>query len=240
MANAQTSIQPKTSLPFSIRPAPQARLNLWTLELNSTADTNGAKKFNKALTRVENELSRTRSKIAAALSYLRDCINEEVNAIALKKLRDLERARISNGFGPDNQQVYVVPQDAEDLRWARLYFYQKEVLMRLGFDPEKVTLESRGQSTVVSFRALPDPAGATTLGEALIILSLANPASRYEILKKYSEGVGEKLLDLNLDVDAKDGLCLNTEQRQTWCLEGRNGEVLAGSVVGTTFTRPIG
>ena len=197
------------------RPAPQARLNLWTLELNSTADKEGAKKFNKALTRVENELSRTRSKIAAALSYLRDCINEEVNAIALNKLRELERARLTNRFGPANQQVYAVPQDAEDLRWARLYFYQKEVLMRLGFDPELVTLESRRQSTVVSFRALPDPAGTTTLGEALIILSLANPASRYEILKKYSEGVGDKLSELNLDVDINDGLCRNSQQ-QTW------------------------
>ena len=45
------------------------------------------KKFNKALSRVENELTNTRAKITAALSYLRDCINEEVNALAIEKVR---------------------------------------------------------------------------------------------------------------------------------------------------------
>ncbi|HEX7312616.1 MAG TPA: hypothetical protein VF297_01775 [Pyrinomonadaceae bacterium] len=189
------------------RPAPQARLNLWTLELNSTAGNDGAKKFNKALSRVENELSNTRAKITAALSYLRDCINEEVNAIAIEKLRELEAERLNAGLGPDNNQNYAAPQDAEDLRWARMHFYQKEVLMRLGFDAEKRALASRNQSGAVNFKALPDPAGTTTLGEGLVILSLANAASRHEILKKFSAGVEGKLTEMGLYEERKDDIC---------------------------------
>lgn len=198
------------------RPAPQARLNLWTLELNSTATAEGAKKFNKALSRVENELSNTRAKITAALSYLRDCINEEVNVVAMEKLRQLEQERIAHGDQPNNGQQYVAPQDAEDLRWARVYFYQKEVLMRLGFDPEKTIYESRRQSNVVNFRALPDPAGTTTLGESLVILSLANAASRHEILKKFSEGVEAKLVELGLYEKREDQICQDQPAPPRW------------------------
>ncbi len=198
------------------RPAPQARLNLWTLELNSTADISGAKKFNKALSRVENELTNTRAKITSALSYLRDCINEEVNAIAIEKLRQLEQARITHGDQPDNGQMYVAPQDAEDLRWARMYFYQKEVLIRLGFDAEKSVYESRRQSNVVNFRSLPDPAGTTTLGESLVILSLANAASRHEILKKFSSHVEGKLIELGLYQPREDQICVNQPAPAAW------------------------
>jgi hypothetical protein len=198
------------------RPAPQARLNLWTLELNSTAGNDGAKKFNRALSRVEDELSNTRARIAAALSYLRDCINEEVNSIAMEKLRQLEEARINNGDGTSNNQNYLAPQDAEDLRWARLYFYQKEVLMRLGFDPEKTIYEARRQSRIVNFNSLPDPAGTTTLGEALVILSLANAGSRHEIMKKYAAGVESKLDELDLNREKNDKLCDNIPRTQTW------------------------
>jgi hypothetical protein len=189
------------------RPAPQARLNLWTLELNSTADKDGAKRFNNALIKVENEISNTRAKITAALSYLRDCVNEEVNAIAIEKLRELEAARRNNGDGPNNNQNYLAPQDTEDLRWARMYFYQKEVLVRLGFDPEKNIYESRRQSNTVNLRALPDPAGTATLGEALVILSLANAASRHEVMKKFSAGVESKLIEMGLYEDKRDNIC---------------------------------
>lgn len=198
------------------RPAPQARLNLWTLELNSTADIAGSKKFNKALSRVENELTNTRAKITATLSFLRDCINEEVNAIAIEKLRELEQARITHGDQPDNGQMHVAPQDAEDLRWARMYFYQKEVLMRLGFDAEKSVYESRRQANIVNFRALPDPAGTTTLGESLVILSLANAASRHEILKKFSTYVESKLIQLGLYQTREDQICLEQPAPSTW------------------------
>lgn len=198
------------------RPAPQARLNLWTLELNSTEGMSGAKKFNKALSRVENELSNTRAKITAALSYLRDCINEEVNAIAIEKLRELEAARRNNGDGPNNNQNYLAPQDAEDLRWARMYFYQKEVLMRLGFDPEKTVYESRRQSNTVNFRALPDPAGTTTLGEALVILSLANAGSRHEVMKKFSAGVRGKLVAMGLYAARTDNICPDQPSSPIW------------------------
>lgn len=198
------------------RPAPQARLNLWTIELNGTPGNDGAKKFNKALGKIEDKLSNTRARIAASLSYLRDCINEEVNGIAMQKLHELEAARASNGDDVNEKQQYLVPQDAEDLRWARMYFYQKEVLMRLGFDPEKTIYESRRQSRIVNFNSIPDPAGTTTLGEALIVLSLANAGSRFEIMKKFSDGVEGKLEELGLCETCQEESCKEKSYERKW------------------------
>jgi hypothetical protein len=184
----------KTIISLLDRPAPQARLNLWTLELNSTADKDGARHFNQSLELVERELSNTRAQIAAVLSLLRDLINEEVNSIALMKLNELEQARTAVVGG----HKYRAPNSIEDLRWARLFFYQKEVLMRLGFDAEKSTINSRNQTGIINRIALPDPAGTTTLGESLIVLTLANPASRYEILNRFAHKVESKLGQLGL------------------------------------------
>lgn len=183
----------KTIISLLDRPAPQARLNLWTLELNSTADKDGARHFNQSLELVEQELSNTRAQIAAILSLLRDEINEEVNSIALMKLNELEQAQIRAGWPVVGDHTFVTPNSVEDLRWARLFFYQKEVLMRLGFDPEKPAIASRNQSGVINRIALPDPAGTTTLGESLIVLTLANPASRYEILERFAQKIDEQM-----------------------------------------------
>jgi hypothetical protein len=195
------------------RPAPQARLNLWTLELNSTADKDGARHFNQSLETVEQELSNTRAKIAAVLSLLRDSINEEVNSVALMKLNQLEQARIATVGG----HTYRAPNSVEDLRWARLFFFQKEVLMRLGFDPEKSTLNSRNQVGVINRIAVPDPAGTTTLGESLIVLALANPASRYEILHRFTWKMNTNLGKLGLCPSCNLSDCeARNEENRNW------------------------
>lgn len=204
----------KTIIALLDRPAPQARLNLWTLELNSTADKDGARHFNQSLETVEQELSNTRAQIAAVLSLLRDAINDEVNSIALLKLNQLEQARTS--FAPVGNQTFLAPNSAEDLRWARLFFYQKEVLMRLGFDPQKPPLASRNQPGIINRFALPDPAGTTTLGESLIVLSLANPASRYEILHRFAREVDTKLGELGLCQSCGPGVCNGRPPSRVW------------------------
>jgi hypothetical protein len=61
------------------RPAPQARLSLWTLELNSDATKSGTDKLNETLQIVEEELADTRVRLAGSVSALRDSVLEEVN-----------------------------------------------------------------------------------------------------------------------------------------------------------------
>lgn len=200
------------------RPAPQARLTLWTLELNSTADSNGAKRFNEVLSLIEQHLSNTRAQIAAVLSFLRDCINEEVNSIAITKLSELEAEKQNNRLARTHldEHPYLVPQTAQELRWARLFFFQKEVLVRLGFDPEMPAINSKNQLGVINRTWLPDPAETTTLGEALIVLSLANAASRYEIMKKFGEGIEGKLTELGLCAVCQEKGCIPAATGKSW------------------------
>ena len=164
----------KTMIAIFDRPAPQARMSLWALELNSTADESGTKKFNKALEIIEDELSATRARIAGSVSFLRDCINAEVNRVAMDKLVSLDRLA-----------------DSSQLRWARMHVYQREVLIRLGFDPN-AGIPTGSRIGVTKF-TLADPAGTTTLGEALMVLSLANPDSRRRIIQAYTSGLRARL-----------------------------------------------
>lgn len=166
------------------RPAPQARMTLWSLELNSTADKDGSRRFNEALQTIEAELSNTRARITTSLSFLRDCINQEVNRVA--------RLRLEKERTPQNTQAL----DPAFLRWARLHFYQREVLMRLGFRPDAPYV-SRQRLGVTHF-TLPDPVATTTLGEALMVLSLANPESQKIVAEKFKEGLKGQINDLRL------------------------------------------
>ena len=186
----------KNIIAFFDRPAPQARLSLWTLELNSKATKEGAKRFNKSLELVEHQLSDTRAKIATVLSFLRDCINEEVGVEAAPHLEELEneRNKTPNASYRNPAHHNAVPNQAGDLRWARLFFYQPEVLMRLGFDPDYAdALASREQAKIVQVLMLPDPTSTTTLGESLIILSLAKADVRYRIMENFSNRVAAEL-----------------------------------------------
>ncbi len=166
----------KAAIALFDRPAPQARLTLWTLELNSTADYNGAKKFARVLPIIENELANSRSRIAASLSFLRDSINKKVNEIA-------------------NGKLTMAGADTSDrgIRWARMHFYQKSVLLRLGFD-----FGSAANPNPIAEMMLPDPAGTTTLGEALVVLSLASQDNREKVLKDFEKDLNGELTKLGL------------------------------------------
>jgi len=131
------------------QPVPQARLTLWSLQLNSDASREGTHKFNEALKIVEARLSERRAQIAASLSLLRDCINKQV-----------KQAQIDSAKTVFSQ--FTTNEDYE----RRLNFYAADYQ----------SLELRRLLRSASFD-LPDPAATTTLGEALMVLSMAQ--SRY-------------------------------------------------------------
>ena len=181
------------------RPSPQARMTLWTLELNSTADKAGTKQFNEALEKIEVELSNTRARIASSLAFLRECINEQVNKVATDELDKLAKSGINE-------------VDATTLRWARLHFYQNEVLLRLGFNP---STPGTGEALGVAHFTLPDPAATTTLGEALMVLALAKSDARRDIATKFISGVENKITILDSTTKQKadsDAHLLKVEQ----------------------------
>ena len=68
-------------------PAPQARMTLWKIELNSDATQKGAERFNEALAIVEQELATTRANIADTLSLLLQSVSEEAEQAAIARQR---------------------------------------------------------------------------------------------------------------------------------------------------------
>ena len=165
------------------QPAPQARMTLWTLELSSDSSIGGAQKTNKALEIVDKRLANTRALNAAALSLLRDVINERVNVVA--------QTTLAQNSGRNNM-------DASDrFRMARLRFYSDEILYRLALDPEHL-LERQFNDPDLARMLAPDPAGTTTLGEALMVLSLGRREDRLRIMNVFVQRLPDYLRGLGL------------------------------------------
>src|SRR5262249_30728883 len=143
-------------------PAPQARMTLWKIELSSDASATGAKKFNEALQIVERELAITRGQTAAALSLLLDCINEEVNSIV----------KLANCTDSITKASCLVD--------ARYGIYAPQVLSGLGLSLGKFVGALNPRAA-----GLKDPATATTLNEALMVLLLSKCSSRQKVLNNF-------------------------------------------------------
>lgn len=173
------------------QPAPQARMTLWTLELSSDASVGGAKKTNESLELIDRHLSNSRALNAATLSVFRDAINERVNLVAEKALHDACPA----GFAACPALDLLNKPD--NLRLARLKFYHPEILRRLGFEPDHL-FESTKTDPMLARLIVPDPAGTTTLGEALMVLSLGRLEYRHDVMSVFLTRLSLQLPQLGL------------------------------------------
>ena len=163
------------------QPAPQARLTLWTFELSAEAgqkaNEQSAEKLNRSMQIIDEELSDTRALQNTTLDLLREVIND----------------RVRNASTPWNPAL-TCPSctQADRLKLNRLRFYDPLVLEQLNF-------ETAGAIDVKRLRGeIPDPAGTTTLGEALVVLSLAPPAERNAIRSGFESLVLGRLRNLPL------------------------------------------
>lgn len=165
------------------QPSPQARITLWSLELNSAGNKNNrtTKRFNEALNLIENDLAITRGLIAASLSLLRDAVNNQVNTATCPEASQL------NPASPEDQRLRRI-----------LCFYAPQVLYSLGWDPAQPD-EFR---TVGKWMA-PDPAGTTTLGEALLVLSLGRRTQRTAAWTAFETSLNTSLPDLKKNLLAE-------------------------------------
>lgn len=169
-------------------PAPQARLTLWTMEMSSDTSDKGNRNFNRALIAMEEELANNRALTTAAISFLRDCLNNRVNEVADTELKKFS-SDVRNTLREDMYRV------------SRLYFYQPEVAQRLGFSVEDIHCNKDEAKKVAdaTLYIAPDPAGTTTLGETLMILSLAKRSEREIVMTNFRDNLKGHLQLLKLN-----------------------------------------
>ena len=177
-------------------PAPQARMTLWKIELNSDATQKGAEKFNNALAIVEEELANTRAKIADTLSMLLGAVSAEAEfASTTSKIgqsiqrKDChERNLYAQYFRPDPRAAAVSPTETDITgryqRLKRYSLYSEQVRKELGIE----FIDELGFDNPKQF-GLKDPGSATTLNEALIVLLLTDRSHRESIMKNFQEGL---------------------------------------------------
>ncbi|BCM88909.1 hypothetical protein IAD21_00751 [Abditibacteriota bacterium] len=160
------------------RPAPQARLTLWTLQMSGSGNKQGLKNFNAALQHMEGTLATTRGQMTDSVTLLRECVNEEVNRIAQRTVK----SELPAPLNADSIKLFQTT-------YARWMFYSPEVLRRLGVTSDHITTKQTTKtwqdSTVVGRSLLPDPAGTTTLGETLLVLSLSSPETQKNVWEHF-------------------------------------------------------
>ena len=171
------------------RPTPQARITLWTLQMNVQSSRSGRSQLGNAMEKVEKRLSEMRRLTAMATSMLRDEINIEVQRSEFEHSRE------------------YMNTDGDRQRFARYEFYQREVQEELGFFKNY----AKDQPSVFYFTRwiLPDPAATTTLGEALMVMSLGSEDHRLAIANRFRKRLWTALKDdkyfdqegLNLNCD---------------------------------------
>jgi hypothetical protein len=179
-------------------PAPQARMTLWKIELNSDATQKGAERFNEALAVVENELATTRANIADTLSILLQAVSEEAEQAAIKKKKeeaqggekfvrkDCHEIELYNDYDFERDPTKTdITGRYQRLRRYSLYSEQVRNELGIGF------IDELGFDNPKQF-GLKDPASATTLNEALIVMLLTDRFHREQIMNRFREGLKQK------------------------------------------------
>lgn len=174
-------------------PAPQARMTLWKIELNSDATPKGSEKFNKGLAIVERQLADTRAKIAMALSLLLEAINQQAEIAAANSpipsgaRNDCEEIDVYEQYGFKPDRITTDITGGMDRR-RRYSLYSEQVLKELGIG----FIDVLGYNNPKLF-GLKDPASATTLNEGLIVLLLSSRSNREQIMKRFEGELKAKL-----------------------------------------------
>jgi hypothetical protein len=166
------------------RPAPQARLTLWSFEISAEVSKGflwfrkPANRLNDATAIVDYSLGVTRAQIADAKASLRESVNEGVSAVE------------TDGIGAASSctqldmppELYQKLNLSEQARWRRFRFYTPAVLVQAGVN----------MMSAESFRdaVLPDPAATTTVGEALLVLALSCSKNRSAGSTKFQSQTG--------------------------------------------------
>jgi hypothetical protein len=179
-------------------PAPQARMTLWKIELNSDATQKGAERFNESLSIVEQEIADTRAKIADTLSLFLGAVSEEAEqaAIAMQRAQDQSGVSFTRKdcheidiyaeyqFQPDPTLTDITGRYQRLRRYA-LYSPQVRKELGIGF------IDELGFDNPKQF-GLKDPASATTLNEALIVTLLTNRLHRGQIMNRFETALKTK------------------------------------------------
>ena len=191
------------------RPAPQARLTLWTLQMSAEADqkanSKSAERLNGAMQIIDEELSDTRSRVNTTLTLFRGLVNAEVQRFELGSYGEHTWATL-----PGRSKT-----EADEAKWRRAHFYDPAVLRELGIDLTKPDLQK--------FRELiPDPSSTTTLGEALMVISLARRETRQCIHDLFVTQFPERMKALQPILTGEDDKKREKKRKENFYKETEN------------------
>jgi hypothetical protein len=175
-------------------PAPQARLTLWTFQLNATLGQNGnksdARELNRALEIVDEELGNTRALVNTTLGLLRQEISAQVRETGEQNFTTSQARCVGDSILGGQCTA------AEVEKTGRIQFFSPGALKVLGADGPRVSR--------TRLEDVPDPTATTTLGEALLMLSLTCDPRKEAIRTSLQTDLQPALNGLHLQVRKGD------------------------------------
>ena len=164
------------------RPQGQAVMTLRTIEINSDGSKDSGKRALGFLRRMDSDLIDAQTKIEGALARLRNIINNQVDAVVMANVDELD-AKIARSRNSKEQKAYIYQKTELPLNQT-ITFYDPEVLKALGWREEfrRETVDTNFLNAVI-----PAPSQTTTLAQALIVLTLASPENRKAIVDQLTD-----------------------------------------------------
>ena len=152
------------------QPEGQAEMKVYTAEISSSANRGGVKNARSAMKMIEQQLALNHVQVDTAMTLLRRCIDDQLKAIY----------STLSSTGQINADVSKMTEKTklteQYLLWTE--FYDKKVIVSLG-------LGDQPDSYVLLQKSLPRPTVIPTLAEALVVLALANPQYRVNIIRNF-------------------------------------------------------
>ncbi len=179
-------------------PAPQANLHIYTLQLNLVANNRDRDRLDSSFRKVRSLLSQ----IQEDTEFLGACLRQEVEA----EVNEAQSA---------HQGLYLRSLADSSAPLARMHFYSRSVREELGFPSAISTIEEAR----FILRNMPDPIRTTTLGQTLMILSLAAPETQRKIVGRFSKRIQDRFKDRKL---GGKSFCFDDVFRRSQAILGLN------------------
>ncbi len=156
------------------RPAPQAKLTLWQLQMDVLEQPGDVNKADLKLQKIRADISRIRS------------ISESVGSIFRESL--FTEVRTAEGQSLLSQQTGTGGNAQEDDRIKRFSFFNDRILKGLGYVGH-LEANSNPYRTAFALRNIPDPSAGSTIAETLLILAMGSSSHVDATIKRFGEKI---------------------------------------------------
>ena len=175
------------------QPVPQMRVTLWTVQVSgqgAQGDAASRQRLATAVNQVEEDMGLLRRQLAASSDLFQECVEAQVHSAAIAARSDTDV--------PKHGGTEALPNS--------FYFYDPDVLARLGFKSDVLLKTGSAEIEPISQALYLHPDRVNSLGETLLTLLLAKENYRKAALQAYLHNAPNLLAQMHEEALTRSGM----------------------------------